>query len=246
LRAAPATPDPISFALPGKTCPYAQRTHICLLEFELPFDSVEVTGVPKPDWYLKINPRGKVPALRVPSEGYDAVVYESGICDEFLCDYAATLRLGKGGTLMPADPFRRARVRLLNDHCDAVFAKSQFTYLMNKESDKDGALRREMEDALTAYEDALVESGGPYFLGEKFTLAGVHVFPFLQRLTVTLKHWKGYELPEGKFARLREWIGRCEERPSARASSMTKEEIIEVYERFVEVDYGFGGLNRNR
>lgn len=48
------------FTLPGNTCPYAQRTHITLKELGLEFDTTEVTGMPKPDWYLKINPRGKV------------------------------------------------------------------------------------------------------------------------------------------------------------------------------------------
>jgi hypothetical protein len=61
----PSTPIQF-FTLPGNTCPYAQRTHITLLELNLPFDMTEVVGFPtKPDWYLKINPRGKVPALRV-------------------------------------------------------------------------------------------------------------------------------------------------------------------------------------
>ncbi len=44
------------FAFPGKTCPYAQRTHIALLELGIPFDMTEVTAMPKPDWYLKIHP----------------------------------------------------------------------------------------------------------------------------------------------------------------------------------------------
>lgn len=49
------------FTLPGNTCPYAQRTHITLKELGLEFDTTEVTGMPKPDWYLnQINPRGKV------------------------------------------------------------------------------------------------------------------------------------------------------------------------------------------
>ena len=51
----PSTPIQF-FAFPGKTCPYAQRTHITLLELGIPFDITEVTAMPKPDWFLKINP----------------------------------------------------------------------------------------------------------------------------------------------------------------------------------------------
>ena len=93
------------FVLPSYRHLSTNRTHIALLELSLPFDMTEVSGMPKPDWYLKINPvssiaddlfflsifwrhrstsscvcyiekRGKVPALRIPTE-QNAVIYES-------------------------------------------------------------------------------------------------------------------------------------------------------------------------
>lgn len=179
----------------------------------------------------------------MPTADY-AVIYESGICNEFLCDYATT-SLQSEHRLMPRDPFARASIRLLNDHCDNVFSKTQFTYLMNKEDEKDDDLRGEMETALAAYEDALVGSKGPYLLGSHFTLADVHIFPFIQRLVITLKHWKDYELPKDKFPKLLDWLDACLTRGSVKESSMSKEKTIEVYSRFVEVDYKFGGLNKN-
>lgn len=242
IGADPKTPIQF-FVLPGNTCPYVQRTHITLNELGLPYDVTEVTGMPKPDWYLKINPRGKVPAIRVPTADY-AVIYESAICNEFLCDYA-TFRQQKQ-TLMPMDPFMRARIRLLNDHCDNVFSKTQFTFLMNKDEEKHFECMNQMEEALRMYEDALVESKGPYLLGEDFTIADLHLLPFIQRLTITLKHWKEYELPTDKFPKLVEWVQSCLERDSVKASSMTREKTIEVYSRFVEADYSFGGLNKNK
>ncbi|KAL9188187.1 hypothetical protein ACHAXT_006565 [Thalassiosira profunda] len=242
VGADPSTPIQF-FTLPGNTCPYAQRTHIVLKELGLPFDITEVSGMPKPDWYLKINPRGKVPALRMPTADY-AVVYESAICNEFLCDYATALQ--EEQSLMPSDPFLRAKIRLLCDHCDNVFAGTQFTYLMNKEDQRDEELCAEMENALAAYEEALAGSGGPYLLGEDFTLADVHVLPFLQRLKITLQHWKAYELPKDKFPKLLCWLDACLQRESVRESSMSEEKTIEVYTRFVGADYKFGGLNANK
>jgi len=242
IGADPKTPIQF-FTLPGNTCPYAQRTHIALNELGLPFDVTEVTGMPKPDWYLKINPRGKVPAIRVPTADY-AVIYESAICDEFLCDYATSLQQQQ--TLLPANPFVRAKIRLLNDHCDNIFAKTQFTYLMNKDDAKDEELRVEMEEALQIYEDSLKDSKGPFLIGEDFTLADLHVFPFIQRLTITLKHWKDYDIPVEKFPKLVEWVQSCLERESVKESSMTREKTIEVYQRFVQREYSFGGLNKNK
>ncbi|KAL7437470.1 hypothetical protein ACHAXH_004205 [Discostella pseudostelligera] len=248
IGADPNTPIQF-FAFSGKTCPYAQRTHIALLELGIPFDMTEITSMPKPDWYLKINPQGKVPALRVPTADY-AVIYESAICNEFLCDYATTTQqshnMGHHSLMPVVDPFARAKIRLLNLHCDNAFTKTQFTYLMNKNDELDEGLRDEMENALQPFEDSLVQSKGPYLMGNEFTLADLHLFPFIQRLVVTLKEWKGYELPQDKFPILLAWFPACMERESVKESSMTTDEIIEVYERFVSVDYKFGGLNKNK
>ena len=137
----------------------------------------------------------------------------------------------------------KANIRLLNDHCDNVFSKTLFTYLMNKDDEADESLRAEMEHALKCYEDTLVKSKGPYLMGE-FSLADLHVFPFIQRLVITLKHWKDYALPSDKFPKLLAWHDSCLERESVRESSMSKEKTIEVYERFVVADYKFGGLNK--
>jgi len=137
------------FTTPGNTCPYAARTYIVLKELDIPFDMMEVSGRPKPAWYLKINPRGKVPAIRLPAQG-NKVVYESAICCEFLCDMMMT---SSNHHLMPSDAMDRATVRLLNDHCDNVFTKTQFTFLMNKDESKDEELRQDLEEALMTYEE---------------------------------------------------------------------------------------------
>ena len=227
------------FVLPGNTCPYVQRTHIALQELGLPFDITEVSGMPKPDWYLRINPRGKVPALKKDT----TVIYESAICNEFLCDLANSMNTEQ--TLMPSDPITRAKIRLLNDHCDNVFSKTQFTYLMNKDSEKDEELKKAMEDALKMYEDTLADTRGPFLMGSDFTIADLHLLPFVQRLVITLKYWKQYELPQEKFALLSKWLNTCLDRDSVKESSMSERDTIEVYKKFVEADYKFGGLNKN-
>jgi len=243
IGADPSTPLQF-FLFPGNTCPFAQRTHIALHELGIPFDITEVSGRPAPDWYLNINPRGKVPAIRVPTCDYE-VIYESAICNEFLCDFTSTI-LKKDHKLMPQDPILRARARLLNDHCDSVLGKAQFTFLMNKDTVKDVELAAEVEEALATYEEALNNNGGgPFLLGAEFTLADLHVLPFIQRLVITLRHWKNYEIPTSKFSKLLAWFDECIERDSVKQSSMTKEKTLEIYKMFVESDYAFGGLNKN-
>jgi len=242
IGADPSTPLQF-FLFPGNTCPYAQRTHIALNELGIPYDITEVSGRPAPDWYLKINPRGKVPAIRIPTCDYE-VIYESAICNEFLCDYTSSV-LKKDHQLMPPDSILRARARLLNDNCDSVLGKAQFTFLMNKDAEKDAELAAEVEKALVVYEEALTRSAGPFLLGTEFTIADLHVLPFIQRLVITLQHWKNYEIPKGKFPKFLAWFDTCIERDSVKQSSMSKEKTLEVYKMFVESDYAFGGLNKN-
>eukprot|EP00816_Leptocylindrus_hargravesii_P002972 CAMPEP_0196817194 /NCGR_PEP_ID=MMETSP1362-20130617/59319_1 /TAXON_ID=163516 /ORGANISM="Leptocylindrus danicus, Strain CCMP1856" /LENGTH=253 /DNA_ID=CAMNT_0042194797 /DNA_START=175 /DNA_END=936 /DNA_ORIENTATION=- len=233
------------FTLPGNACPYAQRTHIVFNELQVPVDIMEVSGIPKPDWFLKINPKGKVPTIRVPTTFDQEVITESAVCNEFLCDYSATV-LGNESDLMPSSPIARAWARLLNDHCDAVFAKTQFTFLMNKDEDKDKNMADDMERALSVYENSLERHGGPFLLGESFTLADVHIYPFILRLIVTLRHWKNYELPNDKFPRVLDWFRACSQRKSVQDATLSEEKIIEIYTKFFEVDYSFGGLNQNK
>jgi len=238
IGADPSTPIQF-FTTPGNTCPYAARTYIVLKELDIPYDLTEVSGRPKPDWYLRINPRGKVPALRIPYLNNE-VIYESAICCEFLCDANAPT------SLMPSDPIERAMIRLLNDHCDTVFTKTQFTFLMNKDKEKDLELVNAMEDALMMYEKQLEKSGGPFLMGKMFTLSDIHLFPFILRLIISLKHYKGYELPIDKFSKFLAWYDLCSQRESVKAAALTEEKIIEVYGMFINVDYAFGGLNQNK
>lgn len=181
-----------------------------------------------------------------------SVIYESAICDEYLSDLARHMDTDgptEGETfwkLMPVIPSERAALRLLNDHVDTALSPAQFTFLMNKDTDKDIELIETLEKALDVLEEALVTRGGPYLMGETFSLADIHLLPFFLRLTITLKHYKGYELSEDKVPHLLAWFDLCSQRDSVRLAAKSKEIIIEVYNRFVEVDYAFGGLNKNK
>lgn len=79
----------------------ARKVRLLLAELALEFEHVAVPRArPRPDWYLKINPFGGVPAIR---DG-DLVLAES----QAILRYLAT-REGRDD-LYPADPKARARV----------------------------------------------------------------------------------------------------------------------------------------
>jgi glutathione S-transferase len=90
------------------------RTRIVLKEKNLPFDRV-LLDLPnkeqKQEWYLALNPYGKVPVLV--EEG--AWVYESALCNEYLEEKYPT------PALAPQDAGEKARMRLWVEWCNSQF-----------------------------------------------------------------------------------------------------------------------------
>ena len=238
------------YMLEGGTCPYAARTWITLLELGLPFEIVEIDAQNKPDWFLDINPRGKVPAIKNYRDG--TIIYESAICNEYLSDYSRQVDENqpedgaKVWHMMPVDAGARAAMRLLNDQVDTLLGPALFTFLMNADPEQDSPLKDKLEEALAILQAALETHGGPFLMGNDFTVADAHVLPFILRLIVALRHFKNYEIPPGQFGSLLQWYEICSQRESVIASSKSDADIIKVYQRFVDMKYSFGGLNKSK
>jgi len=62
-----------------ESCPYVQRAVIALNEKKIDFDVEYIDLSDKPEWFLKISPRGKVPVLVV----NDTPLFES----QAICEY---------------------------------------------------------------------------------------------------------------------------------------------------------------
>jgi glutathione S-transferase len=90
------------------------RTRIVLKEKDLPFDRI-LLDLPnkeqKQDWYLALNPYGKVPVLV--EEG--AWVYESALCNEYLEEKYPL------PALAPQDAGEKAQMRLWVEWCNSQF-----------------------------------------------------------------------------------------------------------------------------
>lgn len=90
------------------------RTRIVLKEKNLPFDRI-LLDLPnkeqKQEWYLALNPYGKVPVLV--EEG--AWIYESALCNEYLEEKYPT------PALAPSDAGEKARMRLWVEWCNSQF-----------------------------------------------------------------------------------------------------------------------------
>jgi glutathione S-transferase len=98
------------------------RTRIVLKEKALSFDRI-LLDLPnkeqKQDWYLALNPYGKVPVLV--EEG--AWVYESALCNEYLEDKYPS------PPLAPTAPAEKAHMRLWVEWCNSQFVPSVISLL---------------------------------------------------------------------------------------------------------------------
>jgi glutathione S-transferase len=150
-------------------CPFVHRAAIMLREKGVPFDRRFVDLGNKPDWFLALSPRGKVPVL----VANGVALFESAAICEFL-DETQPPRL------VPVDPFERARqrawVEVANDLLAAQF--KAFAAAEPAEAEKAAA----MVDALLERFERAIEAG--VIPETAFGLIHVAVAPALHRFVV--------------------------------------------------------------
>lgn len=164
-------------------CPFAHRAHIALAELDLPFEETILDlSVPRPQWYLDINPRGLVPSIKysVPGLFDEEIITESAIVSQFLADLFP-------GPLLPASKespssaLKRARVNFFVDTWGTKVMSFQYQVLQASSEDKEEksdawfkAIEKEIEP--------LLADAAPFFGGSKeITLAEVIAAPFVVR-----------------------------------------------------------------
>jgi len=191
-----------------KSSPNCQRVKVVLAEKNLPYEIVPVDLTKKeqkaPE-YLKMNPYGKVPVLADDS----TVLYESLIINEYLEEKYPS------PALMPKDPSKKAKARILTDygmaHFDSPYQKLRMELMKDaKEQSQpiiEGA-KAELKKLLQRFEDEL---GDQQFLLGDFSLVDANLIPRFSRL-------EGFGvLPDPALPRLAKYMERMKARPSVKA-----------------------------
>ncbi len=127
--------------------------------------------------------------------------------------------------LLPADPARRAEVRVFCDWFNRVWKRAPNLYFAEEEKPRPDRARIEelgarISGSLPLFEDLLV--GRDFLLGG-LTLADVTAFPFLKYAVVWDEgdEHRFHEILrerlrlDGRHPRVEAWIGRCDELPRA-------------------------------
>jgi glutathione S-transferase len=188
-----------------KSSPNCQRVKIVLAEKNLPYDIVPIDlreQEQKTPAYLKLNPYGKVPVLT----DDETVLYESCIINEYLNEKYPS------PPLMPADPGKRAKARILIDyglaHLDGPYQKLRMEVTKEQKEQNQQVIdtaKSDLRKLLQRLEEELGDQ--PYLLGD-FSLADADLLPRFTRL-------EGFGvLPDASLPRLGKYLERMKERPS--------------------------------
>lgn len=208
----------------AEVCPFAQRTHLALMEKGLDYDHREVDLSNKPAWFEDVSPYSKVPVLR---RG-DDVVYESAIINEFIED------TWPEPALLPADPPGRARARIWIDFANTRFVPAFYKVLLERDADK----RRDIADKLTA-DLRFMETEGmarlgadPYWLGREVSLVDLTFYPHFERFAA-LEHYRGIGIPDD-CPRLKAWLAAMRGRDSVKATAHSDAYYIDSYAKYAD------------
>ncbi|KAL0086068.1 glutathione S-transferase [Phycomyces blakesleeanus] len=212
----------VFYNFPG--CPYAQRAAITLNETGAKFEEVYIDLANKPEWYHKVNPELKVPAITIDGKTFA----ESLVIIELLSDLYPEKRL------LPSDPFKRASIRFAIEYFATKISSPWYKVLFNYGDETKEGFIKETEAGFTRLGELLREQSetGPYFLGEEYSLADVAIAPFLGRVLLTFKHWVGDYKHKAiqNDKRLEAFVEGILSRPSFKETIKSEEYLIEHFQ----------------
>lgn len=142
----------VSFPL----CPYVQRSVITLLEKDITFKRTYISLSNKPDWFMKLAPTGKVPALVINNRD---VLFESAV----ICEYLDEITPGK---LLPEAPLLKAKQKAWIEFGSSILAKISGLY---NATTKQQYLEI-LQQLRLSFERLESMVGLPFFSGDKFQM----------------------------------------------------------------------------
>ncbi|MCH7943115.1 MAG: glutathione S-transferase family protein [Proteobacteria bacterium] len=206
----------------AEVCPFAQRTHLALIEKGLEYDHAEVDLKNKPAWFEAVSPYSKVPVFK--HDG--AVIYESAIINEYIEERFPE------PALMPSDPKARAMARIWIDYCNTRFIGAFYGALSAQGPDAQAEAAAKLTDMMIYMEDAGLSPLGsdPYWLGSDVSLVDLAYWPFFERLPA-VTHYRGVDIP-ARCPRLAAWIVAMGTRESVRRTRHDAAYYIDSYARY--------------
>ncbi|GAB4854863.1 Glutathione S-transferase dhar1, mitochondrial [Ancistrocladus abbreviatus] len=156
-------------------CPFSQRVLLTLEEKKLPYKLHLIDVNNKPQWFLDVNPGGKVPVIKFGDDKWipdsDVVV---GLIEEKYPDPPLSTPpefASVGSKIFPS-----------------------FVAFLKSKDPNDGS-EKALVEQLKALDDHL-NAHGPYVAGDKVTAVDLSLAPKLYHVETALGHYKGWSIPE--------------------------------------------------
>ncbi len=208
--------------------PFGWKVRIALAEKNVPYETVIPQNKNEDPAFARLNPFRLTPVLEL-EDG--RTIYESTIINEYLEEAYPR------PSMLPRDPYERARVRMLEDTTDQYvypavrsLTTAQFEYspphLIRKKANQ--VDHKGLEEARVKVHEHLARlekeiKGRAWFGGEVFSLADAALAAPLTGSLVLLGI-----LPDAKYPSLGAWAGRIAARPSYRAAAPKEPMTIKV------------------
>ncbi len=156
--------------------PFVRKVRLCLLEKGLEYQLETVMPFTPPEWYLQLNPLGRIPAFK----DDDCTLADSTVICQYLEEaYAET------PALYAEEARQRGRVRWLEKYADYELAPlTTFTIFRNRilkpsagHPCNEEAVRAALEEKLPAHFDYLEAQLGQqeYFVGDELSMADIAI-----------------------------------------------------------------------
>eukprot|EP01130_Rhizamoeba_saxonica_P001801 TRINITY_DN11649_c0_g1_i1.p1 TRINITY_DN11649_c0_g1~~TRINITY_DN11649_c0_g1_i1.p1 ORF type:complete len:237 (+),score=53.81 TRINITY_DN11649_c0_g1_i1:52-762(+) len=205
----------------NRTCPFAHRAWLAALEKGIKFDTyyhIEL-GPNKPAYYKEeVNPHGTVPAIYHNGKA----VFESNVVAQYFDD------LVEENPLVPRDAYAASQVRYYVDQLGG-FVGIMYGFL------KDASKQEAANEGFDKVEEIFSRHEGPFVLGDVFTMADISILPFIDRFSITLKEYRGYDIFENR-PHLRAFYDASIQRESFQLTSQPEELYVQMYRGYANPD----------
>jgi glutathione S-transferase len=205
-------------------CPFAHRVRLALAEKGVAAELIEIDLKNKPASFGRITPFGRVPVLL---HG-EVKLWESAVINEYLDE------VFPDPPLMPASPADRALARVWVKFADERLYAATHRLIFTREEEARRKLAAEMLDSVWFLENEVMAKrsrGGPYVLGDRFTLADIALHPWFEQVGA-FEQLSTFRLPHRCVA-LSEWRHAVGERKAVHDCARSTDWYVERYRAYL-------------
>ncbi|RLU17148.1 hypothetical protein DMN91_011217 [Ooceraea biroi] len=211
-----------------KYCPFSHRVRLVLALKNIPHDIVNINLQNKPDWYLQVHPKGKVPVY-IDADGTmmtDSVAIANYLDQKY-----------------PEPPLYNNEIKSrdleLLDHYSKVIGTFS-NCIHDKDKRQFEEILAEVMDNLQEFEEELNTRKTPFFGGSNPGMLDMLMWPWFERAkALTLLYKRCTSLDKERFPKLMEWVAEMKDLPFVVKNRCSYEEFAKVIEasRAGNIDY---------